>query len=448
MKHQDKHVPTILCFVGAPGVGKTSIGKSIAESLGRSFVKVSLGGVRDEAEIRGHRRTYVGAMPGRIINGMKQAKSMNPVFMLDEIDKIGQDLRGDPSAALLEVLDPEQNKVYEDHYVDMPFDLSQIVFIATANTLDTIPSALLDRLEVIRYAGYTQEEKFHITKDHLLAKVRKANGLEPKQISVSDSLLKTIIERYTKEAGVRNVERELNKIMRKVARTITQDGTKSVAITPALIKKYLGPEKYDTTLAGQADEVGVATGLAWTSVGGDALFVEVALTAGKGELKLTGQLGDVMKESAQAAMTYVRSHAAKLNITQKRIDSTNVHIHVPEGAVPKDGPSAGITICTAIISAYTQRPVLKHIAMTGEVTLRGRVMRIGGLKEKSIAAHQAGITTILIPKENERDLVEVPDSVKHDITFIPVTRMDEVIQQALSRTALSSSKIKKKVASR
>ena len=425
------NAPTILCFVGAPGVGKTSIGKSIAEALGRKFVKVSLGGVRDEAEIRGHRRTYVGAMPGRIIVGMKQAKNMNPVFMLDEIDKIGNDFRGDPSAALLEALDPEQNKSFEDHYLDMPFDLSDVIFITTANTLDTIPPALRDRLEIIRYSGYTEEEKFHIAKQHLVDKVRKANGLKPSEIIFTDNELNTIIKRYTREAGVRNLERELNKVMRKVARKIAEHEEKKVIVTDASLKDYLGPEQYDPTLAEKKDEVGLATGLAWTSVGGEVLFVEVALTKGKGAIKLTGKLGDVMKESAQAALTYVHANAEKLGIKEELIEKRNIHIHVPEGAVPKDGPSAGITICTAIVSAFTNRPVKRHVAMTGEITLRGRVMRIGGLKEKSIAAHQAGCKIIIIPQENVRDLVEVPDSVKKDIEFKPVSEMSEVLKLAL-----------------
>jgi len=415
-------LPTILCFVGAPGVGKTSIGKSIAESLGRKFIKVSLGGVRDEAEIRGHRRTYVGAMPGKIISAMKQAKSMNPVFMLDEIDKLGNDFRGDP----------EQNKYFEDHYLDLPFDLSEVIFITTANTLDTIPPALHDRLEIIRYSGYTEEEKFHIAHDYLLEKTRKGNGLKPNQISLSDDDIKMMISRYTREAGVRNLERELNKVMRKVARKIAEDQQKKVTITPAVMKEFLGPEKFDPTLAEKQDEVGLSTGLAWTSVGGEVLFIEVALTTGKGQIKLTGKLGDVMKESAQAALTYVQANSKKLGISDAKINKSNIHIHVPEGAVPKDGPSAGITICTAIVSAFTGRTVKRHIAMTGEITLRGRVLRIGGLKEKSIAAHQAGCTTIIIPKDNERDLVEVPESVKKDITFIPVDHVDQVLKLALN----------------
>ncbi len=431
-KNANQHnMPTILCFVGAPGVGKTSIGKSIAESLGRKFVKVSLGGVRDEAEIRGHRRTYVGAMPGKIVVGMKQAKSMNPVFMLDEVDKIGNDFRGDPSAALLEALDPEQNKAFEDHYLDLPFDLSEVIFITTANTLDTIPPALRDRLEVIRYSGYTEEEKFFIAVRHLVEKVRKANGLKPGQIVLTDEDIKMIISRYTREAGVRNLERELGKIMRKVARAIAEDHKKKIVVDQSVIADYLGPEKFDPVLAEKEDEVGLATGLAWTSVGGEVLFVEVALTKGKGMVKLTGKLGDVMKESAQAALTYVQANAKKLGISETLLQKTNVHIHVPEGAVPKDGPSAGITICTAIISAFTHKAVHREIAMTGEVTLRGRVMRIGGLKEKSIAAHQAGCKFVIIPKDNVRDLVEVPDSVKKDIVFKPVSHMDEVVKLAL-----------------
>ena len=428
---KEARLPTILCFVGAPGVGKTSIGKSIAESLGRKFVKVSLGGVRDEAEIRGHRRTYVGAMPGKIISGMKQAKTMNPVFMLDEIDKLSFDYRGDPSAALLEALDPEQNQGFEDHYLDMAFDLSDVIFITTANTLETIPAALRDRLEIIRYSGYTEEEKFFIAKQHLIDKVRKGNGLKPAQLTLNDKELKMIISRYTREAGVRNLERELNKVMRKAARTIAEGKKTKIKLDPKLIQTYLGPEQYDPNLAEKDDEVGLATGLAWTSVGGEVLFVEVALTKGKGQIKLTGKLGEVMKESAQTALTYVHAHAKELGIKQEQLEKTNVHIHIPEGAVPKDGPSAGVTLTTAIVSAYTNRKVRKDVAMTGEVTLRGKVMRIGGLKEKSIAAHQSGVTTVIIPQENERDLVEVPDTVKKGIKFKPVRYVDEVLKIAL-----------------
>ncbi len=441
---KDQYLPTILCFVGPPGVGKTSIGKSVAEALGREFVKVSLGGIRDEAEIRGHRRTYVGAMPGRIVAGMKQAKSMNPVFMLDEIDKIGNDFRGDPSAALLEALDPEQNHGFEDHYIDVPFDLSQALFITTANTLDTIPPALRDRLEIIEYTGYTQEEKEAIAKHYLLKKAIKNNGLLPYKIAVPDETLAFVISRYTREAGVRSLERNLHTLLRKTAREILVDSgekgeekkdekkaAKSYSLSPQKVISLLGPEMYDETLTEQEDVVGLATGLAWTSVGGDVLFIEVALSPGKGIIQLTGKLGDVMKESAQAALTYVKSNAKKLGIDEKVLAKTDVHVHVPEGAVPKDGPSAGITMTTAIVSAFTNRAVKKEVAMTGEVTLRGRVLRIGGLKEKSIAAHRAGSTTVLIPKDNARDLVDIPESVKKAITFIPVEHMDAVLDIAL-----------------
>jgi ATP-dependent Lon protease len=449
-------LPTILCFVGPPGVGKTSIGKSIAEALGRSFTKVSLGGIRDEAEIRGHRRTYVGAMPGRIINGIKQAKTMNPVFMLDEVDKVGADFRGDPSAALLEALDPEQNHAFEDHYLDLAFDLSDVIFITTANNLDTIPPALRDRLEIIRYPGYTPQEKFHIAKDHLLDKVLQANGLNSDKIAIPDLSIHELIDHYTREAGVRSLERTLGKLMRKAARQLaeadqaeedqpTDTVTKAVPVTntspiptnrPIIvdhqkIHDYLGPQPFDVTLAEADDLVGLATGLAWTEVGGDALFIEVALTPGKGQVKLTGKLGDVMKESAQAALTYVKANSKKLGISDTKLAKTDVHIHVPEGAVPKDGPSAGITITTAIVSAFTNRAVKREIAMTGEVTLRGRVLRIGGLKEKSIAALRAGSQMVIIPAENERDLVDIPDEVKKNIVFHPVKDVSEVLTLAL-----------------
>lgn len=436
-KAEQKVLPTILCFVGPPGVGKTSIGKSIAEALERKFTKVSLGGIRDEAEIRGHRRTYVGAMPGRIINGIKQAKSSNPVFMLDEIDKIGNDFRGDPSAALLEALDPEQNHNFEDHYLDVPFDLSQVVFITTANTLETIPPALRDRLEIIQYSGYTEDEKFHIAKDHLFNKVLQANALKPDQVTMPESTLTMLIQRYTREAGVRSLERTLSKLLRKAARDLvhaeseTKPADKPLVFNSTKIKEYLGPEEYDVTLTEAEDLVGLSTGLAWTSVGGDVLFIEVALSPGKGMVKLTGKLGDVMKESAQAAFTYVKANTKKLGISTATLNKTDVHIHIPEGAVPKDGPSAGVTITTAIVSAFTQKPVKREVAMTGEVTLRGRVLRIGGLKEKSIAAHRAGSKIVIIPQENARDLVEIPDSVKKDIQFKPVSHMDDVLKIAL-----------------
>jgi ATP-dependent Lon protease len=363
--------------------------------------------------------------------------------MLDEVDKIGLDFRGDPSAALLEALDPEQNHAFEDHYLDLPFDLSDVVFITTANTLETIPSALRDRLEIIRYAGYTQEEKFRIAKDHLWNKALESNFLKPEQITMPDDMIEFIIERYTKEAGVRTLERTLHKVMRKVAKELVEEesstGAKkiekkvNVHVDQAHVKEYLGPEDFDVTLAEEDDSVGLATGLAWTSVGGDVLFIEVALTPGKGLIKLTGKLGDVMKESAQAALTYVKANAKKLGLSDTKMTKTDIHVHIPEGAVPKDGPSAGITMTTAIVSALTGKAIRREVAMTGEVTLRGRVLRIGGLKEKSIAAHRAGCTTIIIPAENERDLVDIPDSVKKDITFIPVKHMDQVLEIALKK---------------
>jgi ATP-dependent Lon protease len=430
--NQEKNLPTILCFVGPPGVGKTSIGQSIAKSLNRHFIKISLGGVRDESEIRGHRRTYVGAMPGRIIKGLQNAQSNNPVFMLDEIDKLGRDFHGDPSSALLEVLDPEQNFSFEDHYLDMPYDLSEVLFIATANTLDSVPPALLDRLEVIHYSGYTLNEKFEIGKRYLLPKAIKRNALKKTQVKLNDSILKKIISRYTREAGVRSLERQLNKIMRKIAREILEKNKKSITVGKKKLADFLGPAMFDETIAEKKDQIGLAAGLAWTSVGGDILFVEVALSPGKGKIKLTGKLGEVMKESAQAALTYVRSHHQELKIDINKINQTDVHIHVPEGAVPKDGPSAGVTITTAIVSAFKKKPVRRDVAMTGEVTLRGRVLRIGGLKEKAIAAHRAGSQIVIIPQENERDLVKIPKEVKKDLQFQTVKDVKEVLKIALS----------------
>ncbi len=428
---EDRKAPTILCFVGAPGVGKTSIGKSIAEALGREFVKISLGGIRDEAEIRGHRRTYIGAMPGRIITGMQQAKRKNPVFMMDEIDKIGNDFRGDPSAALLEALDPEQNHEFSDHYLEVPFDLSEVLFITTANTLSTIPPALRDRLEIIEYSGYTEEEKFHIAKDHLWEKVLENNGVTTAQITLSDDAITHIIAHYTREAGVRSLERQIGKLVRKLARKFAEKQSTTEKVDVKAVTKLLGPEEYDHTLAEEKDEIGLATGLAWTSVGGDVLFIEVTLTPGKGMVKLTGTLGDVMKESAQIALTYVKSQAKKLGISDKKMKETDVHIHVPEGAVPKDGPSAGITMTTAIVSAFTETPVKREVCMTGEVTLRGRVLPIGGLKEKLIAAKRAGSTIAILPKKNKKDMEEIPDSVKKQITFHFVEHVDEVLKIAL-----------------
>lgn len=422
--------PTILCFVGPPGVGKTSIGRSIARALKRKFVKMSLGGIRDEAEIRGHRRTYVGALPGRIIQGIKTAGSNNPVFMLDEIDKVGNDFRGDPSAALLEALDPEQNTEFSDHYLEVPFDLSQVMFITTANILDTIPPALRDRLEVIRFSGYTADEKEAIGKKYLISKAMVNNGLDSAKVKLLTVTLKKIIDSYTREAGVRNLEREINKVMRKIAKKIASGKKSLFAVTVKQLDDYLGPAKFLPVLKEKRDEVGLATGLAWTQSGGDVLFIETSVMPGKGRITLTGQLGEVMKESAQAAISYIRSRWQQLKLPKDFYYKNDIHIHVPEGAVPKDGPSAGITMATALISALTKRKVKKTVAMTGEITLRGRVLEIGGVKEKVIAAHRAGITTVILPKTNQRDLKDVPDKVKREIRFHFVSHLDEVLRIA------------------
>jgi len=422
--------PTILCFVGPPGVGKTSIGRSIAKALNRQFVKISLGGIRDEAEIRGHRRTYVGAMPGRIIQGIKNAGTNNPVFMLDEIDKVGNDFRGDPSAALLEALDPEQNSQFSDHYLEVAFDLSKVMFITTANILDTVPPALKDRLEIIRFSGYTADEKEQIAKKYLIKKTLSANGLKASQIKLVPAALQQIIASYTKEAGVRGLEREISKIFRKIAKKIASGQKGSFTVAVKDLKDYLGPQRFIAPLKEKRDEIGLATGLAWTESGGDVLFIEVAIIPGKGKTILTGQLGDVMKESAQAAISYARSRWQTLDLKKDFYKSIDIHIHVPEGAVPKDGPSAGITMATALISALTHKKIKKDVAMTGEITLRGRVLEIGGVKEKVIAAHRAGIKTIILPKNNQNNLDKIPQKIKKDIHFHFVSHLDEVLKIA------------------
>ncbi|WP_410983523.1 endopeptidase La [Bacillus cereus] len=421
----------ILCLVGPPGVGKTSLARSIATSLNRNFVRVSLGGVRDESEIRGHRRTYVGAMPGRIIQGMKKAKTINPVFLLDEIDKMSNDFRGDPSAALLEVLDPEQNHNFSDHYIEEPYDLSKVMFVATANTLASIPGPLLDRMEIISISGYTEIEKVHIAREHLLPKQLTEHGLRKGNLQVRDDALLEIIRYYTREAGVRTLERQIAKICRKAARIIVTEERKRIIVTEKNITDLLGKHIFRYGQAETTDQVGMATGLAYTAAGGDTLAIEVSVSPGKGKLILTGKLGDVMKESAQAAFSYIRSRAEELHIDPDFHEKNDIHIHVPEGAVPKDGPSAGITMATALISALTGVPVSKEVGMTGEITLRGRVLPIGGLKEKTLSAHRAGLTKIILPAENEKDLDDIPESVKENLTFVPVSHLDEVLEHAL-----------------
>ncbi|MEG1310723.1 MAG: endopeptidase La [Romboutsia sp.] len=424
----------IICLVGPPGVGKTSIAKSIANSLGRKFIRISLGGVRDEAEIRGHRRTYVGALPGRIVNGIKEAKTKNPVFLLDEIDKMSADYKGDPSSAMLEVLDPEQNKDFIDHYLEVPFDLSKILFVTTANSLSTIPRPLLDRMEIIQVSGYIEEEKLNIVKKYLLPKQLKEHGLEPNFVKIDDEVIKEIIGSYTREAGVRNLERTLGKVCRKIAKKYVENPSiEEMIINKIDLEEYLGKDKYRHQMAGAKPEVGTVTGLAWTSVGGETLTVEVNVLKGKGQIVLTGKLGDVMKESARTAISYIRSISDRFDIDPDFYQNRDIHIHIPEGAVPKDGPSAGITMALAVISALTNIPVLNNVAMTGEITLRGKVLAVGGVREKLLAAHRAGITKVLLPKECEADLDEIPENIKEKMEFVLVEHMDQVLEHALLR---------------
>ena len=432
----------ILCFGGPPGVGKTSLGKSIARAMGREFVRMSLGGIRDEAEIRGHRRTYIGALPGRIIQSIKKAGKNNPVFMLDEIDKLGSDFRGDPSSALLEVLDPEQNHSFSDHYLEVDFDLRNVMFIATANYQDAIPPALRDRMEILNFSGYIEDEKVQIAKRHLVPKQVEENGLTKKEVSFQDSSIKELVRSYTREAGVRNLEREIANVLRKVARKKVEEKTKKTTITKTKVTDYLGAPRFHSELAERSTKPGVVTGLAWTAAGGDILFVESTLMKGKGKLTLTGQLGDVMKESATAAMTYVRSHAEEFNIDQKFNENSDIHIHVPAGAIPKDGPSAGVSMVTSLVSLLTNRAVKEKVAMTGEITLRGNVLPIGGVKEKVTAAHRAGIKEVILPDLNRKDLEDVPDHVSKDLKFYFAKEILDVLKIAISGVLNTNNKVK------
>ncbi len=429
--HPKKMKQPILCFVGPPGTGKTSLGKSIAEALGRNFVRLSLGGVRDEAEIRGHRRTYIGAMPGRILQTMRRSGSLNPLFMLDEIDKLGADFRGDPSAALLEVLDPEQNNSFSDHYLELAYDLSKVMFVTTANSINSIPPALLDRMELIEFPGYIEEDKLEISHRFLLNRQLEESGLEVGEVALLDAALSKIIREYTYEAGVRNLEREIGRVFRKTARLKSEGKHYPRRIIPSMVEKFLGPPQYFATEAEKKDEVGVATAMAWTESGGEIMPVEVLIFEGKGSLQITGQIGDIMQESGQAALSYLKSKAKQLDINPRIFERSDIHIHIPEGAIPKDGPSAGITLATAMISAFTKREVYKDVGMTGEITLRGRVLPIGGVREKILAAHRANLKTVILPERNIKDLVDIPRKVKTDLKIIPVAYMDEVIKVAL-----------------
>lgn len=430
----------ILCFVGPPGTGKTSLGKSIAKALGREFARISLGGVHDEAEIRGHRRTYVASMPGRVIQGLRKAGANNPVFMLDEVDKLGRDFRGDPAAALLEVLDPEQNNTFRDHYLDVDFDLSKVMFIATANVLDTIPAALRDRMEVLELPGYSEEEKIRIAREHLIPKQLEAHGLQPKHVKFTDEALQSVVADYTRESGLRNLEREIASICRKVARKHAEGKTAAVSVTPELVLESLGPPKYFREAADRSAQPGVSVGLAWTPSGGEILFIEATSIPGKGALTLTGLLGDSMRESAQAAMSFLRSHAQALNLDASRIAETDVHIHVPAGAVPKDGPSAGVAISAALMSLFRDEPIQQSLAMTGEVTLTGRILPVGGVREKVLAARRAGIRTVLLPRRNEKDLMELPEEVKNDVTFHIVDTLEDVIPHLFPKASQPQAK--------
>jgi ATP-dependent Lon protease len=424
----------ILCFIGPPGTGKTSLGKSISEALGRKFVRLSLGGVRDEAEIRGHRRTYIGALPGRILQTMRRAGSVNPLFMLDEVDKLGQDFRGDPAAALLEVLDPEQNCAFSDHYLELPYDLSKVMFITTANTTATIPPALLDRMEVIEFPGYIEEEKMEIARRFLIPRQLEENGLEEGEVRISDQALQRLIREYTYEAGVRNLEREISRVCRKLARAKAEGKQYPNQVGSTSVERYLGPPQFYNLEAERQDEVGVATAIAWTENGGEIMPVEVLLMEGKGNLQITGQVGNVMQESAQAALSYLKSRSRELGVDPEMYDNVDVHIHIPEGAIPKDGPSAGITIATALISAFTSRKVHKEVGMTGEITLRGRILPVGGIREKVLAAHRSGLRTILLPTRNQKDLIDVPKRARSEMKLIPVEHMDQVLEIALFGT--------------
>ncbi|MDX1524168.1 MAG: endopeptidase La, partial [Anaerolineae bacterium] len=427
----DKMRSPIICFVGPPGTGKTSLGRSIADALGREFIRVSLGGIHDEAEIRGHRRTYIGAMPGRIIQSMRRASTINPVFMLDEIDKIGADFRGDPSAALLEALDPEQNNQFSDHYLEVPYDLSKVLFITTANMLHPVPSALRDRMEVIEFSGYIEEEKIEISRQFLVPRQFEEHALDDIGLKITDGALKCLIREYTYEAGVRNLEREIGSICRKITRRLAEGKTIAKSVTRQSVYKHLGPPRFTEPSVEKEDEVGVATGMAYTEAGGDIMPIEVTLMPGKGQLTLTGMLGDVMQESVQAALSYTRSHAKLYKIKDSLFENSDIHLHVPEGATPKDGPSAGVTVATALISAFSKSKVRHDVAMTGEITLRGKVLPIGGFKEKVLAAHRAGIHTVIVPSKNKKDMVEIPKKIQRDVKIVFADKLDDVLQTAL-----------------